>query len=156
MRVVAVRPDGGFARMRQASALLLGLCLSAACHAAVPAAAPAFEPPAAPVRAPKAAPLSQSRGLDQAARAAADRQGNRARIHALWTGLERLQREQRGDELLRSVDEMVTLVELDAQLQALNREVVKLRDEVRLQAGAIYAAQGRHEDALAVFKLAPA
>jgi hypothetical protein len=143
-----MRPESGLAaRDRGACALLAALLLLAL-------APPAWTAPATPRR--QDAPMSQSRGLDEAARAAEDRRDNRARIHALWTGLERLRREGRGDELLRSGDEMVTLVELDAKLLPLKAEVLALRDQVRLQAAGIFAGQDRHVEALAVLKLAPA
>jgi tetratricopeptide (TPR) repeat protein len=129
-------------------------CSLLAASALLALASPGWAAPASPRR--PELPMSQSRGLDEAARAAEDRRDNRARIHALWTGLERLQREGRGDELLRSGEEMVTLVELDAKLQPLKAEVLAVRDNVRLQAAGIFAARGRHADALAVLKLVPA
>ena len=146
---LAIRLQRGRARMDQAAcALLCGLVLLAAAPAALAA------PAGSTWR--QGPPMSQSRGLEEAARAAEDRRGNRARIHALWMGLERLEREGRGDEMLRSVDEMVTLLGLDAKLQSLRPEVMKVRDEVRLDAAGIFAGQGRHAEALAVLKLVPA
>ena len=154
-RDVAPRPERGLWELGKTWVLLVaGLCVWAAGEAARAAATAAA--PLVPVRSHQERPLSQSRGLEEAARAAEDRQGNRARIHALWRGLERLQRENRGDELLRSVDEMVTLLGLDAQLQPLRAEVLALRDQVRLQAAIIFAGQGRHEEALTLLKLVPA
>jgi hypothetical protein len=144
---LAIPHKRGLARLvRAACALLAGLILLATAPAAL----------TAPASLGRQGPMSQSRGLEEAARAAEDRRGNRARIHALWTGLERLQREGRGDELLRSVDEMVTLLGLDAKLQRLQPEVLKLRDEVRLEAARIFAGHDRHAEALAVLKLVPA
>ena len=153
-RDVAVRPERSLVELGKTWVLLVaGLCTLAV--QAAPAA-PGAPSALVPGRNHQERPLSQSRGLEAAARAAEDRQGNRARIHALWTGLERLQRENRGDELLRSVDEMVTLLGLDAQLQPLRPEVLALRDAVRLQAAIIFAGQGRHEEALTLLKLVPA
>ena len=85
-----------------------------------------------------------------------ERRGQLARVRALWASLDSLQRLHRGDELLRNVDEVIELLRQDGRFPAVLEQVLKQREQSRLEWAGKLAARGRHEEALAVLELAEA
>lgn len=126
---------------------------------APPLSAPATPLAAPAIAAPQAQPGSQAQGgeAQESGSAQDDTRSRRLeRVRTLWGSVQGLAKQNRGDELLRTLDEIIALLEEDGGFADNLDQMRKLRETTRLSWVGTLSSQGRHDEALAMLREAPA